>query len=45
LAARSKVTDARDAFFRSAEAWLDEREWQLPGRPRLSVTRDGGAAS
>lgn len=40
MKARKEVTDMRDAFFRATEAWLDEREWQLPGRPRLSATGD-----
>jgi hypothetical protein len=38
--ARDHAANARDSFFRSAEAWIDEREWQLPGRPRLKATGD-----
>jgi hypothetical protein len=37
MTARNEVTKTRDAFFIAAEVWLDEREWQLPGRPRLSA--------
>jgi hypothetical protein len=38
-AARNEVAAKRDAFFAAAEAWLDEREWELPGRPRLTSRR------